>query len=489
MKEFPILETNRLLLRPITMDDKATLYEIFKDEEMMIYYGMYPLKDMKAITKLIKNFNKGFEEDRSIRWAIELKEEHKLIGTCGFHNMNKHHRRSEIGYEIHKDYWRKGYVTEAVEEMMSYGMEEMSLNRIEALIYPENIPSQKLLEKLGFTKEGLLKDYYIFRNLPQDLLMYSYIKKVRRNVQVYLYDVLSHQVLMLKRTPERSGYWQPVCGGIKKGESLYDAAIREVTEETGIIEYESLQVLPLQFSYKETKNGEMMDMEDLCMVMTIKGSLEVVLSEEHNDYTWCHINDVHKLSEWIPIRKSFNHMKKLFYYEIMPLTKSLIKDEMLDDFIRKQVVTKRFELKDGKKILKPTDFVDDWSLEKKRNIVNNYFRNTDYYSEGIFENGRLIGFYSFDKRAIGPNNEYLLLSMLHVSKDYRGQGLGELLYHHAVSKARITGAKKFYISTHSSYESQKFYEKVGCVMAEWLYDKAVKEEPFDIQLEYEFILD
>lgn len=485
MREFPVLETERLLLRPITIEDKEALFEIFTDEEIMIYYGMYPLKNMEGVIKLIHSFSNSFENDRSIRWAIELKETQTLIGTCGFHSFNKHHRRAEVGYEIHKNHWKKGYVTEAVSRIMSYGIEEMSFNRIEALIYPQNLASQRSLEKLGFRKEGLLHEYCIFRNLPQDLIMYSYIKKVRRNVQVYIYDLSTNCILMLKRTPERSGYWQPVCGGIEKGEFLLDAAKREVMEETGITDYLSLQVLPLHFSYEEPKNGVYMDMEDLCVVMTIDGITDVTLSEEHDEYKWCHVNDVYKLSDWIPIRKSVNHLKKMYYYMIVEMTDELIDDEMLDDFVRTQVVKKRYDVEEGKKVLKDIDFVDDWSLEHKRDVVKKYFRNPNRFSEGLFDNGRLIGFYSYDLKPLGPSNEYIQLSMLQVSGDYRNLGLGEMLFKKAAMEAKKTGGKKFYISTHSSYESQKFYEKVGCVLASWLYDEAVEEEPYDIQLEYE----
>jgi len=124
---------------------------------------------------MITNFTNVFVEGKSIRWAIELKKDNKLIGTCGFHNWNKRHLRAEIGYELNDNYWKIGYVFEAISEIISFGFSKLELNRIEALVYPENINSHSSLAKLGFSREGLLKEYCIFRDKKQDLIMYSMI--------------------------------------------------------------------------------------------------------------------------------------------------------------------------------------------------------------------------------------------------------------------------------------------------------------------------
>jgi 8-oxo-dGTP pyrophosphatase MutT (NUDIX family) len=124
---------------------------------------------------------------------------------------------------------------------------------------------------------------------------------IRKNVQVYIVSSNDRKLLMLKRTEIKSGYWQPVCGGIENGESAYEAAIREVNEETGITNYERIEHLPFQFEYQEPKDGVQMDMEDCCYLMIIKSQCEINLSIEHEKYEWIDMEYVSKLTDWMPI--------------------------------------------------------------------------------------------------------------------------------------------------------------------------------------------
>lgn len=124
---------------------------------------------------------------------------------------------------------------------------------------------------------------------------------IRKNVQVYIVSSTDHKLLMLKRTEIKSGYWQPVCGGIENGESAYEAAIREVNEETGITNYERIEHLPFHFEYQEPKDGIQMDMEDCCYLMVINSQCEINLSIEHEKYEWIDMEYVSKLTDWMPI--------------------------------------------------------------------------------------------------------------------------------------------------------------------------------------------
>lgn len=92
----------------------------------------------------------------------------------------------------------------------------------------------------------------------------------RINVQAFVFTVNpSFRVLILKRTPEKSDYWQPVCGGVEKGEELTQTVIREILEETGITEIESIIDLDYNFTYKETKNCKLMNMQDFCFAVKL----------------------------------------------------------------------------------------------------------------------------------------------------------------------------------------------------------------------------
>ena len=121
----------------------------------------------------------------------------------------------------------------------------------------------------------------------------------RTNVQAFVYSISqSFKVLILKRTPERSGYWQPVCGGVENGEELKRTVIREVFEETGIIDIKSIQDLNYTFTYREEKKGELMNMQDFCFAVEINNITDIELSDEHEEYKWCSYIEAKEYLKW-----------------------------------------------------------------------------------------------------------------------------------------------------------------------------------------------
>ena len=174
---FPNLETERLILRELTQEDAKSIFHCFSHEEVIRYYGQEPFTDFKQAEKLIMLFSKNFTEKRGIRWGIERKETKGIIGTIGFNVWSPTHKRAEIGYEIHPDYWRQGFTKEAVQKVIAYGFEDMKLNRIGAVVFLENEASTQLLIKLGFQQEGILRDYMYQKGQAYDTFIYSLLKK------------------------------------------------------------------------------------------------------------------------------------------------------------------------------------------------------------------------------------------------------------------------------------------------------------------------
>ncbi|MBO1913606.1 GNAT family N-acetyltransferase, partial [Microvirga sp. 3-52] len=111
---FPMLETERLILREITNEDANAVYSSFSNDEVTRYYGQDTMKDIEEAEKIIDIFALNYIEKRGIRWGIQRKDDQKVIGTIGFHAWVHKHKRAEIGYEIHPDYWRNGYTHEAL---------------------------------------------------------------------------------------------------------------------------------------------------------------------------------------------------------------------------------------------------------------------------------------------------------------------------------------------------------------------------------------
>ncbi len=173
---FPTLETARLELREIKQEDAKNIFDCFSNQEVTRYYGQEPLVNKEQAQQFVEFFEKNYKEKRGIRWGIQIKGTTTLIGTIGFNAWSPKHKRAEIGYELHPDHWRKGYATEVVSKVISYGFTELELTRIGAIVFIENKASNELLLKLGFEKEGILRNYMYQNGMPHDTNVYSLLK-------------------------------------------------------------------------------------------------------------------------------------------------------------------------------------------------------------------------------------------------------------------------------------------------------------------------
>ncbi|MDQ0225931.1 GNAT family N-acetyltransferase [Metabacillus niabensis] len=174
---FPRLETDRLILREMTKEDAEGIFACFSNEDVTRYYGQETLEKIEQAEKIVDFFSKSYSEKRGIRWGIERRGTKGIIGTIGFNAWLPKHKRAEIGYELHPDYWRNGYTLEAVLKVISYGFEKLDLTRIGAVVFIENKASNNLLEKVGFQKEGVLRDYMYQNGKAYDTFVYSLLRK------------------------------------------------------------------------------------------------------------------------------------------------------------------------------------------------------------------------------------------------------------------------------------------------------------------------
>lgn len=172
---FPNLKAERLILREITHDDAERIFACFSNQVVTRFYGQDPLETIDQAKGFVDFFAKSFEEKKGIRWGIEIKGEKGLIGTIGFNAWSPKHKRAEIGYEIHPDYWRKGYMSEAVAKILSYGSDALGLTRIGAVVFLENEASNNLLTKMGFEREGILKNYMYQNGEVYDTYVYGFL--------------------------------------------------------------------------------------------------------------------------------------------------------------------------------------------------------------------------------------------------------------------------------------------------------------------------
>jgi len=177
-RRFPELETKRLTLRQITIDDLDFYVKHFSIREIVEGSGFPAPKNIDVAKEEIDRFIiRLFKEGLGFRWGIAMKGQTKLIGTCGFYAWNKEAKKAQIGYDLDPEYWSKGIMGEALSEMFRFGFEEMGLNRIQCLIIPENKRSIKLIQTLGFKQEGVLRENSIFEGKFKDDVVFSLLKK------------------------------------------------------------------------------------------------------------------------------------------------------------------------------------------------------------------------------------------------------------------------------------------------------------------------
>ncbi|HML06235.1 MAG TPA: GNAT family protein [Methanobacterium sp.] len=173
---FPEIYTERLYLRKISINDAETLFRFWSDPEVTKNLNVATFKNIEQAFSLIRLLNSLYSSKEGIRWVITIRKTNEIIGTCGYNSWIKKSSRGEIGYELGKKYWGNGYGTEAIAEIINYGFKKMNLNRIEAFTVPEATSSINLLKKLGFKKEGLLREYGYWNRKYHDENIYSLLK-------------------------------------------------------------------------------------------------------------------------------------------------------------------------------------------------------------------------------------------------------------------------------------------------------------------------
>ncbi|MEN1984792.1 GNAT family N-acetyltransferase [Paenibacillus hubeiensis] len=164
--EFPRLETERLILRELTLQDAASILNHFSDPLVTKFMDIEACKDIAEAEEII-----AFHiNDSGCRYGLFSKEKDELLGTCGYHcwMTDQDGTRAEIGFDLAPRYWGKGIMQEALRELIPMGVDLMQLQYIEATTEQKNDQSQKLLTRLGFKKEPFLKDNLLYFTLRRE---------------------------------------------------------------------------------------------------------------------------------------------------------------------------------------------------------------------------------------------------------------------------------------------------------------------------------
>ena len=174
--KFETITTERLLLRKLTPEDYRVIFSNYKNAEIKKLLGANSDEDLAFE---YEKYKKGYTSYRTTILSFQLvdKASNVIIGKCGYHNWYSEHMRAEIGYHLSEEsFKRKGLMTEALTPIIDYGFNQMNLNRIEALIGPNNAASLQLIGKFGFKQEGLLKQHYLRDNVFEDSIVFALLK-------------------------------------------------------------------------------------------------------------------------------------------------------------------------------------------------------------------------------------------------------------------------------------------------------------------------
>ncbi|MES2568013.1 MAG: GNAT family N-acetyltransferase [Bacteroidota bacterium] len=176
---FPVLKTERLVLRRMVLEDLDAYFAMRSDVNAMKHICQkIPTRD-ETKTKILR-INEMINMNEGMAWAICLKTDNLMIGTASFHKVIKEHHRAEVGYMVHPDFWQQGIISEALESVIHYGFHTMNLHSIEAQIDPANLASEKVLQKFKFVKEAYYKENYFFEGKFLDTAVFSLIRPVNK---------------------------------------------------------------------------------------------------------------------------------------------------------------------------------------------------------------------------------------------------------------------------------------------------------------------
>ncbi len=183
MSTFPTITTERLVLRNYMEADVPAFFELFSDDRVTEFYDFGTFSNVEqARTLVAANIRRNAAQDGSgLRWAICLADApDRAIGSCGFHSTNKNFRSIEIGYDLCPSQWGNGYAFEAVRQMLDCCFSSdipFHVNRVSATTNLESHKSIALLRRLGFSEEGVLRQYGFWKNQFHDIRLFSFLRE------------------------------------------------------------------------------------------------------------------------------------------------------------------------------------------------------------------------------------------------------------------------------------------------------------------------
>lgn len=194
LETIPTINVHRVSLRAVADSDVESLYSIYSDAEVMRYWGASPMKDPQEAKDFLAEVLKDLRGQQCIQWGIARRTDNQIIGTIALFHFDIFARKAEIGFALGRAHWGMGYMQEALQAAIGYAFNEMNFRRIEADVDPRNLSSIRLLEGLGFRKEGYFRERWLAGEETQDTLFYGLLKKEWNSLS-NVYQVVSASAL------------------------------------------------------------------------------------------------------------------------------------------------------------------------------------------------------------------------------------------------------------------------------------------------------
>ena len=172
-RKFKGIETERLRIRKLSVNDAADIFEFTSDPEVSHFLTWEPHENVERTSDFMRFIEDKYATDSVSQWALELKEEKKVIGIGGFINYFPEHRKGEIAFVLSNKFWGRGYMPEALKAIRDFGFDEMDLHRIEAKCEIDNFASERTLQKIGMKLEGCMYDCLMRKGVLRSFKYYA----------------------------------------------------------------------------------------------------------------------------------------------------------------------------------------------------------------------------------------------------------------------------------------------------------------------------
>ena len=170
------VETDRLLLRRLVIQDAADIFEYGRDPEVARHVLWDPYRSISEARSYIRSMQRHYRMAEASSWGIELKETGRIVGTIGYMWFQRENASAEVGYSLARPCWNRGLMTEALKAVIAYSFDTLNLNRVEAQHEITNPASGAVMRKAGMTKEGTLRQRLMNKGQYVDVDLYAILR-------------------------------------------------------------------------------------------------------------------------------------------------------------------------------------------------------------------------------------------------------------------------------------------------------------------------